>query len=181
VDLDSEAAKHAFAERCGGQLPVAPTVRTRKGLHLYFAHLRNGIFVPTRAGVLPGLDVRGDGGYVAAPPSLHESGHVYVMERDTVTLPPMPEWLLAVASAPPRQAGGAIEAAGGIVGTWRIPEGRRNATLFRYACGLRARGMDESTILWMLEVENEDRCDPILDQEELARIAVSATRYRKGS
>jgi hypothetical protein len=45
------------------------------GRHLYFAHA--GDPIPTAAGLLGGLDVRGDGGYIVAPPSRHASGGRY--------------------------------------------------------------------------------------------------------
>jgi hypothetical protein len=91
VVADLDLAKHpdaarVFADRCGGELPVAPTVRTGSGgLHLFFAH--PGFSVRTRAGLSPGLDIRADGGYIVAPPSLHPSGGVYAWETDTVCLP----------------------------------------------------------------------------------------------
>ena len=60
-------------------LPSTPTVRTGGGLHLYFRHL--GAVACTRGlGGYPGLDLRGDGGYVVAPPSIHKSGNVYVWD-----------------------------------------------------------------------------------------------------
>jgi len=44
-------------------------VKTKRGVHWYFAHPRDG-WVPTSAGrVATGVDIRGDGGLVAAPPS----------------------------------------------------------------------------------------------------------------
>lgn len=78
------------------QVPETLTVKTpRGGEHLYLKH--PGGTVPCSAGKLgPGLDVRGDGGYVVVPPSVGEVGRY---EYDNETRPaPMPEWLALLAS-----------------------------------------------------------------------------------
>ena len=60
----------------GADIPIAETA---KGFHAYFRHpggeVRNGV----RVGYVgeTGIDIRGDGGYVAAPPSVHETGVLY--------------------------------------------------------------------------------------------------------
>lgn len=61
------------------------------GRHLYFTH--PGSAVRNSAGVLgAGLDVRGDGGYVLAPPSRHVTGGTY--RWDSWQAPaPLPAWL----------------------------------------------------------------------------------------
>ena len=51
------------------------TVKTARGWHLYFAMPATCAPIPCSTG--NGLDVRGDGGYVVAPPSRHASGHLY--------------------------------------------------------------------------------------------------------
>jgi hypothetical protein len=63
-----------------GALPATATVRTGGGgWHFYFAY--PGFPVKCSASVIaPGIDVRGDGGYVVAPPSLHVSGNRYHFE-----------------------------------------------------------------------------------------------------
>ena len=74
-------------------LPATLEVRTGGGRHLYFAH--PGVRVANSAGGLgPGLDVRGDGGYILAPPSRHASGATY---RRLTPGPPaaLPGWLQA--------------------------------------------------------------------------------------
>jgi hypothetical protein len=59
-----------------GALPPTVTVETGGGgLHFYFRHW--GEPVKNRANLRPGIDLRGDGGYVVAPPSLHKSGGCY--------------------------------------------------------------------------------------------------------
>lgn len=64
------------------------------GWHAYFAH--PGVEVPNSAKrVGPGLDVRGDGGYVVAPPSLHATGSRYRWVNALGDrLSPMADWLL---------------------------------------------------------------------------------------
>jgi len=71
LDVDGEDGEASLAalEREHGPLPATPTVLTGKGRHLYFTY--PGVPVPNRVRVAPGLDVRGDGGYVVAPPSTH--------------------------------------------------------------------------------------------------------------
>lgn len=85
--------------------PEAPTVHTGGGgIHEYYAHPGDGD-APCRrnAGGLQGIDVKGDGGYVVAPPSIHPSGSLYqwdvVLGLDEVAIPPAPAWLLELSRA----------------------------------------------------------------------------------
>ena len=50
------------------------------GCHRFFSH--PGKKVPTRKGILPGMDLRGDGGFIVAPPSVHASGRQYSWDVD---------------------------------------------------------------------------------------------------
>jgi hypothetical protein len=55
---------------------VSPaTVITGKGKQLYYRHSGGNICNAVRK--YPGVDVRGDGGYVVAPPSIHPNGKRY--------------------------------------------------------------------------------------------------------
>ena len=66
----------AQLEQKHGNLPVTGEVLTGGGgRHLFFKH--PGGTAGSKAGLAPGLDVRGDGGYVVAPPSNHISGRCY--------------------------------------------------------------------------------------------------------
>ncbi len=72
------------------------------GRHLYFAH--PGGTMPNRVGLAPGIDLRGDGGVVVAPPSIHPSGRRYAWvpgrAPDEARLAPIPRWLIALVRAP---------------------------------------------------------------------------------
>lgn len=79
IDIDGEDGQKSFSTLGMGGEPV-PVVRTGRGWHVYFAH--PGGDVGNFAGTLPGLDGRGDGGYVVAPPSRHASGKTYEWLED---------------------------------------------------------------------------------------------------
>lgn len=60
-----------------GPLPATASVRTGGGgRHLYFDYPEGGMR-DSVSKVGPGIDIRGDGGFVVAPPSLHASGNRY--------------------------------------------------------------------------------------------------------
>lgn len=83
-----------------GPIPDTMTVTTGRGKHFWFMEPWDGDRIRNSAGkVAPGLDVRGDGGYVILPPSVHPNGTVYKLERE---LQPVdaPPWLLAKARKP---------------------------------------------------------------------------------
>lgn len=86
-------------QRRHGALPPTLTVVTGGGgRHYWFAH--PGGTVRNSAGRLgAGIDIRADGGYVIAPPSLHTSGASYrwALRRP---LAPLPGWILDLAREP---------------------------------------------------------------------------------
>lgn len=65
------------------------------GRHILF---KNPGHVKNRTNILPGLDVRGEGGYIVVTPSVHACGKRYEWELSCrpleVPLTDMPEWLL---------------------------------------------------------------------------------------
>ncbi len=75
------------------------------GRHLYFHYPGQRIPNSAQVGGYPGLDLRGDGGYIVAPPSLHQSGQHYAWQEETCPLAALPEWMWALLTRrqePPR-------------------------------------------------------------------------------
>lgn len=150
------------------------------GLHYYF--LCNDPALTIGADVLPGLDFRSRGGYVVAPPSLHESGNRYEWEasndpEDGGEPAQLPAWLHDLLAKGKQQdtrkpTKEAPES---------ITEGGRNQELFRLACSFRAKGLSVDEMLPAVLKVNETRCRPPLSAREVEAICKSAGRYERGS
>jgi len=161
-------------------LPLTPTAKTGKGTHFYFKY-PDGHEIRNFARKLPGLDLRGEGGYVVAPPSLHESGVRYEWEHppDRVPLAPAPSWLLELCkreNGEGQSGGPRIDPVSILQG---VPEGSRNDTLFREAARLRTLNLkrEEAEIL-ILEMAR--RCIPPFPEREALSVVASAYRYPPG-
>lgn len=102
VDVDGnegEATLRGLASE-HGRLPTTVTARTRRGWHLSFS--LGELDVRNSAGkVGAGLDVRGTGGYVVAPPSPHPDGGAYAWHRDPYehAAADPPSWLVELVTA----------------------------------------------------------------------------------
>jgi len=129
-----------------------------------------------------GLDTRGEGGVILAPPSRHRSGAraTWVDGRGPgeVALAPAPLWLVSLLTVT-RPQGLQCGYGWGRVGASgpRILEGMRHIALFRIAAAMRDRGKRADTIVQELHRVNQARCTPPLDEPALAAIAASVQRY----
>lgn len=73
------------------------------GFHFIFQYPAAQILRNSAGEVGPGVDTRGEGGYIVLPPSIHASGNLYEMYR-VVPVIPAPEWLLEVFRPRPQPA-----------------------------------------------------------------------------
>jgi hypothetical protein len=99
IDVDDMDAIPILTERLGWNPADDRTsiARTgRGGLHIYYRAGGNSVR-NSASKVVRGVDIRGDGGYVVLPPSVHESSQVYhwISESDIL---PIPEKLVEVLS-----------------------------------------------------------------------------------
>jgi hypothetical protein len=164
-------------ERAHGPLPRTIEASTGGGgRHVYFRH--PGGVVHNRAGLAPGIDLRGDGGYVVAPPSVHPSGRLYRFEAshhpDETALAAAPDWLLRLFGPQGR--------IGHPLAHWRslvregVAEGARNSTLASLAGHMLWHGLDPQVALDLLLCWNKARCRPPLPEDEVAQVVESITR-----
>jgi hypothetical protein len=141
------------------------------GWHLYFRAPEFGL--RSTAGRLgPGIDTRGDGGYVILPPSTHASGARY--EWTQWRRPQhLPAWIAEALQSARASENGRAEITA-------IEEGTRDNTLASYAGALRNVGADQETIGAALSAINDVAVVPPLDEREIRRIARSISRYTPG-
>ena len=166
----------ARLESAHGPLPATLEVLTGGGgRHLYFAH--PGGRVGNRVGLHAGIDLRGDGGCVVAPPSVHPSGRRYAWAAgrapDGARPAQLPQWLLSDAAA---------KRGGHPLSHWRelvrsgVGEGERNSTLASLAGHLLWHDVDPEVVLELLLAWNRARCTPPLADAEVAGVVDSIAR-----
>lgn len=189
VDCDNPKAE----EWADTNLPPTPILTaTGKGGHRFYRHPGKGHVVSNRARIkIPGaapdveIDIRGDGGYVCAPGSLHPSGAIYRAEGEWTTeafesLPPFPLSLLETPAPPPaptptpapveasRRVGRPVARARAAADIAKIPasQGERNSTCFyisnRIITGYDLGEKDED----LAKDWNEQNCSPPLSEFE---------------
>lgn len=175
-DVALERLEHRF-----GPLPATvEAVTGGGGRHLYFVH--PGRIIHNRAGIAPGIDVRGDGGYVVAPPSIHPSGRPYLWlaghDPDKMMLASLPPWVL-FSTRPLQSRHTLVE--------WRnlvregVQEGKRNSTIASLTGHLLWHGVDRDVVLELLLAWNRARCRPPLDDAEVAQVVASIARLHAGT
>lgn len=163
-------------ERQFGQLPeTIEAITGGEGRHLYFAH--PGGLIRNRTGLAQGVDLRGDGGYIVAPPSVHPSGRPYVWAAgrspEDIALAALPRWILPPSGgARPRRT----------LSDWRrlvhdgVPEGQRNSSIASLAGHLLWHQVDPEVVLELLLAWNRLRCQPPLEDAEVAQVVSNIVR-----
>ena len=106
IDIDpdhgGEESLAALVRRRGPFFVGCRTVATGSGgRHFYFRHPGVPVRNDTGRRLGPGIDVRGDGGYVIAPPSVHVSGRRYAVVSNARVVPELPDWLVARLTSEP--------------------------------------------------------------------------------
>ncbi len=169
--LDAEAALRRLEEEYGAALPETVEVITARGRHIYF-NWPNQPVRNSASKIGTHLDIRGDGGYVIAPPSVHPSGRRYCWSVDSAnSIADAPGWLLA-------KQKGVVAATPTLSPEWRaliegVSEGARDCTLAKLAGHLLRHRVDPFVTLGLLQSWNVTCCVPPLPAADIERIVNS--------
>jgi hypothetical protein len=169
LDIDGVEGEALLRQLEAEHSSLPPTVEaiTGDGRHLYFRwHVGCSIRNKQENPIMPEIDVRGEGGYVLAPPSMHPSGRRYAWSVDSAeSYADAPEWLLDLVL---KGRGGARQAQALPPEAWRsfIDEpangSRRSAAIARLYGLLVRRFLDPIVALGMVRMFNQVRCQPPL-------------------
>lgn len=172
LDSDGPEGDAALREFIGDDFSELPANITSKGRHLLFQH--PGTKVKNRVRLREQLDVRGDGGYIVAPPSRHpDTGVKYRWENYGESPAVLPPELMELIAGSNRPFSGTTEPPS----ETGIPEGKRNSSLTSFAGALRRYGATEADLSNALESLNRVACDPPLSDSEVHQIARSIAGY----
>lgn len=146
IDIDDEEAGVAALNAAGFDLPPSLTAVTGRGRHIYYSTDKP---VTSRTGIVPGVDIRGAGGYIIVAPSRHASGKTYRFTRANAVVS-APDWL---------SGAGATTTASPVKRQIGYPAGCRDMNLFRDACSFRARRLSHEEAETLI-VAAADACRP---------------------
>ena len=185
IDLDIDDSKGLDGrvtlrewETQHGNLPdeTWTAITGRGGCH-YFYH--DTATVRNRTGIYKGIDVRGEGGYIVAPPSIHPNGNTYTWEHDPVLFPLAEangivfDFLCPSDGSQERMSFALPD---------KIADGERTSAMVKLVCSQQAKGLSDEAIRAAVRAENEQKCIPPLTDRELEKEVFPAiTRYQKGT
>ncbi len=157
LDIDPDGIPWLAEQAAAGRLPRTRAVVTgRGGAHLWMRPPA-GVELKNSAGRLaPGVDFRGDGGLVIAPPSVHTTGRRYAWTDPDLPVAPLPDWLVDACQPPPpkphrpRRAPETLEPLDDLVASvcarvTAAVQGTRNDMLYRAAFSL--GGLDAAGVI----------------------------------
>jgi len=189
-DEDDEKDVHGFDtlaewEDESGELPSTATAITGRG-GMHYLYRASKPYHPSVNRDL-GVDVRGEGSYIVAPPSVHPNGRPYEWNKGDAP------WEREVATVDANvdafidhvQRNGGVGQEDGVQGErfqlpQRIKYGERNDVLYSYGCSLRCRGYADDAIDAMLRQANERNCVKPVDEAELASIVKQVCKKGPG-
>ena len=173
VDIDPRHGGHLWLEENEHRLPDTLRFRTCSGGFHFLFRAPDGREIGNPIGIAPGIDIRGNGGQIVGPGSIHPDGGQYTIEvgPNDVELAETPAWLIELIEQPKpkpnRQDGPEADLNSG-----PIPEGTRDATLTRI-CGHLFKALSEPKVREELRRINAARCQPPLPQTDVERIVKS--------
>jgi hypothetical protein len=195
LDEDDPPVFRAWLAEHNYHLPPTATVKTstykddqgntHQKFHYYFKH--PGGKIKNMIKKIPGADIKADGGYVVAPPSIHPSGEQYEwcfgLSLDDYGDTPAPPWLieclerevspqvpLASSDLLPPDEDWVTNALRG------VNKGERNNISAKLAGYYLGRGEPEPRVLEMLRSWNFRNPEPLSDKEIQATVASVARR-----
>ena len=167
MDIDKDKGKDGYEtlkewQREHEELPETWTSITGRGGYHFFYRSKDP--EQSHVDLYEAVDIRADGGYIVAPPSIHPNGNKYEWEYSPeCPLAEVNDTVKAFLHPKKEQKKEPLEMAE------TIQEGKRVESLVRLSGSLQAKGLGKDAVIAALKAENETKCNPPLSDKELER------------
>ncbi|MFN3701596.1 MAG: bifunctional DNA primase/polymerase [Alphaproteobacteria bacterium] len=183
LDIDGhegEASLRALEQKYGELPPTVEAISGGGGRHLYFKWTNCLNFSISASRVGEKIDIRGEGGYIVAPPSIHPNGKRYEWSVDSADdFEKAPEWLTNLARGTTNNQRAPTNWNELLQG---VSEGSRNDSISRITGKLLGHKIEPRMALMLVAAWNDSRCTPPLPNDELFRtfesIAIAEAKKR---
>lgn len=179
--VDGKETLENLLAQNGADLPDTVQSITGSGGTHYIFNYQDGI--GNKVNFAPGLDIRGDGGYIIAAPSIHQTGSRYEWELSSrpidVAISDAPSWLVELIKKPTHMTNGKTTAQPS--SHWQklmqgLAEGEgRNPAATSIVGHLLSKRVDLLLVYEMMHLWNE-RNNPPMDRSELDEVIASIAR-----
>ena len=177
LDLDGQEDEGWLRQREAeyGSLPETVEAITGNGRHLYFRWPTGEIIIRNTQDRDDFPDIRGEGGYVLAPPSVHPSGRRYAWSVDSADeFADAPDWLITLVAKGGNGGGEPMTPE-----RWRsfvddrFDGSHRGHAIARLAGLMLRKYFDPYVALSLCRLFNEGRCVEPLPDSDVARIVAA--------
>lgn len=153
-----------------------PKVKTLKevGWHYYCSYPATGISNSVKK--FPGMDIRGEGGYVVAPPTIINGKRYTWVGGMNRPLVPLPDVFLGASSV---NCVAGNETSAPTISSRVIKLGARHSFLVQVAGALRRQGLGPEAIFQGVKAAYEEKCEKMAgdSDEKLRTLAISMEKY----
>lgn len=182
IDIDRKNEKDGLLEfqeweSVNGKLPATAIAKTpNNGFHIYFYVDRP--YKNSVSTVAEGIDIKTNGGYVVAPPSIVDGKPYEWANNNDIGL--ANENVYGFLNRSKESTLEQLENSEALHLNQVISEGTRNEAMFRLASYLQTKGIDPENILKLVWAENNKKCNPPLSDSEIKTLVKSAMKYTNG-
>lgn len=181
LDIDEDKGVNGYEvltawQREHGTLPdTAMSITGRGGYHYLY---RDAAQWKNRAGLYEGVDIRGEGGYIVAPPSIHPNGRRYEWEQNPSEygFTSVNDKVIQFLSPAPKEwdkPGFQCQA--------EISEGKRTAALISLIGSLKGKCLPNEAIMAAVIKTNEGYLPPLTDEELEKTVFPALKNLKEGS
>lgn len=173
IDVDNKNHKNGMVviKKFMKEFPKTKIVKTpNNGIHIYYRVDRE---IHNKVDLYPGIDIRGEHGYVLGAGSELDNGKYELFTDYPIAQADENVYEFIEKKEQKKEKRDQK--------TSEIYQGQRNDTLFRLGCSLQRSGLSDEAIESCLILENQNRCRPPLEDKEVEAIIKSVFKYKKDS